>query len=99
MEHRRLPWARVCVTSVLLAACGRVDFEWQGPTDNFRGLDVNHDGDIDRFEWENQHESALFPDTLSFRYSDCDSDGRLTWHEYFQHYMHMKHCSGPYLYE
>jgi hypothetical protein len=99
MGHRRLPWAFACLASVLLAGCGRAASEEQGPTGNFRALDVNHDGDIDRFEWENQHESALFPDTLAFRYSDCNSDGRLTWHEYFQHYMHIKHCPGPYLYE
>ncbi len=98
-RRRRLNAVFACFAGFLLGACGRVDHESQGPTGNFRALDVNHDGDIDRFEWENQHESAIFPDTLSFRYMDCDRDGRVTWHEYAEGQMHGKHCPGPYLYE
>jgi hypothetical protein len=97
-RRRRLYAVFAAIAGVLLCACRR-DYESEGPTENFRALDVNHDGDIDRFEWENQHESAIFPDTLSFRYMDCDRDGRVTWHEYAEGQMHGKHCPGPYLYE
>lgn len=85
-----------CIVAAWLAGCGR--YEWQGPTDVFRGLDANADGDVDRFEWENLH-GAEYPTTLGFRYSDCDLDGRLSWHEYFVGYMKLAHCPGPYLYE
>src|SRR4029078_1382746 len=87
-----------CLLAVLLTACGRVEFEWQGPTDNFRALDANKDGDVDRFEWEQSH-GAVFEASLGFRHADCDADGRMSWHEYFEGYMHLKHCPGRYLYE
>jgi len=84
--------------AALLAGCGRVVFEWQGPTDNFRALDANSDGDVDRFEWEQGH-GSVFDASLRFRFADCDSNGRLSWHEYFERYMHPEHCPGRYLYE
>ncbi len=88
------------LVAALLAGCGRVHFEWQGPTDYFRSLDTNSDGDVDRVEWENGPDhGTLFPETLRFRYSDCDSNGRLSWHEYFAHDMGSTHCPGRYLYE
>jgi len=87
-----------CLLAALFAACGRVEFEWQGPTDNFRALDANKDGDVDRFEWEQSH-GAVFEASLGFRHADCDSDGRMSWHEYFEGYMHLKHCPGRFLYE
>jgi hypothetical protein len=87
-----------CLVTTLLGACGRVEFEWQGPTDNFRGLDANRDGDVDRYEWEQSH-GSVFDASLGFRYADCDSNGRMSWHEYFQGYMHPRHCPGRYLYE
>jgi hypothetical protein len=87
-----------CVLATLLTGCGRVVFEWQGPTDNFRALDVNSDGDVDRFEWEQSH-GAVFDKSLGFRSSDCDTNGRVSWHEYFVGYMHLEHCPGRYLYE
>ncbi len=88
------------LVAALLAGCGRVHFEWQGPTDYFRSLDTNSDGDVDRFEWENGPDhGTLFPETLRFRYSDCDSNGRLSWHEYFAHDMRSTHCPDRYLYE
>jgi hypothetical protein len=81
-----------------LAGCGRAGSESAGPTDYFRGLDVNGDGDVDRFEWEND-QGSVFPSTLGFRYCDCDANGRLTWHEYFLGHIHMRHCPATYLYE
>lgn len=84
------------IVATLLSGCGH--HEWQGPTDNFRVLDANSDGEVDRVEWEYLHGSE-FPSTLGYRYSDCDLDGRVSWHEYFVGYMHMAHCPGSYLYE
>jgi hypothetical protein len=77
-----------------LSGCDRVN----GPHQKFRALDANGDGAVDRFEWENVEGSA-FPETLGFRYADCDTDGRMTWHEYFNGYAHMQHCPATYLYE
>ena len=81
-----------------LCGCRYARDESDGPSDNFRALDANRDGDIDRFEWENVQGSA-FPESLGFRYADCDADGRMTWHEYFVGYMRMQHCPITYLYE
>src|SRR5262245_26602784 len=94
-KHRVSPaW----ILATLLVGCGRVQYQWQGPTDNSRALDANSDGDVDRFEWEQKH-GSVFEKTQEFRYSDCDSNGRVSWHEYFVGYMGMKHCPGSYLYE
>jgi len=87
-----------CILLTLLAGCDRVVFEWQGPTDNFRNLDANSDGAVDRFEWEKM-QGSVFRKTQGFRYADCDSNGRMSWHEYFVGYMHSNHCAGRYLYE
>jgi hypothetical protein len=89
-----------CALSIAtaLVGCRYNRGESDGPTDNFRALDANRDDAVDRYEWENVQGSA-FPESLGFRYADCDSDGRVTWHEYFVGYLHMQHCRGTYLYD
>jgi hypothetical protein len=92
-------WVLAAIAMALwLSGCRYARDESDGPTANFRALDANEDGDIDRVEWEDVQGSA-FPDSLGFRYADCDADGRMTWHEYFGGYMRLQRCPGTYLYE
>ena len=81
-----------------LTGCGRAPAEASGQSDYFRALDSNHDGEVDRYEWENVR-GGVFPDTLSFRYADCDANGRLSWREYATGYMSTVRCPTRYLYE
>jgi hypothetical protein len=95
--HRLIVPCALALT-LCLPGCRRAPAEADGPSDYFRMLDANHDGDVDRHEWE-VIRGPVFPYTLSFRYADCDMDGRLTWHEYAAGYMSSARCPAPFLYE
>jgi hypothetical protein len=81
-----------------LTACGQINFEWQGPSDYFRGTDANHDGELDRREWDFST-GTLFSRSYEFRHADCDMNGRLSWHEYFRARFRSRVCPGPFLYQ
>jgi hypothetical protein len=73
--------------------CQPIQYEWQGPSSAFNGIDYNDDGAIDQLEREwvtGAYRDALF----QYRVYDCDRDGRITWHEHFEYRFKNRGCPG-----
>lgn len=94
--------AIILITLLFLGApsCGPSRFEWQGPSNWFKVIDRNTDGDISRIEWEYQYlRTSIYSASFNeFEFADCNHNGRLTWHEYFQSNFNHRHCDpsgGP----
>ncbi len=59
MKHTRTLRVLCAISIAALVGCRYNRGESDSPSDNFRVLDANHDGAVDRYEWENLQGSAF----------------------------------------
>jgi hypothetical protein len=98
----RIWLAAIALTTCTAPGCNPIQFEWQGPSDAFKGMDPNHDGKLTRAEWEQTCESSqpdqtfLYPGHSAYEFitSDCDGNGVYTWREYFRRRFRSMTCGG-----
>lgn len=89
----RILVAGVAIGGCAAPGCQPIQYEWQGPSSGFRGVDYNSDGAIDQVERE--WVTGSYRDLLDdFRVYDCDRDGRITWHEHFEYRFKNRICPG-----
>lgn len=70
------------------------------PSDFFRRLDRNRDGELSRAEWAAYYDRHNHPPgdlcmRRDFEPADCDQNGRLTWSEYYdRRFTYSRRCPG-----
>jgi len=80
--------------------CQPRHYEWQGPTAAFKRIDATQDGELSRAEWQvrNWQTNLHTWEAGVFEQADCDSNGRLTWREYFRGVIKLRYCLKPYIF-